>query len=148
MNLVLVGLSHHVAPVELREQVALPAPRAAGLAAELAEACGEAVCLSTCNRTELYLAATQAGHAEALAVQVLGDLHGRHVLILGGGKMGTLSARNLVSRGAEVETIPSRTVGGEEVLRGVERADVVVSSTSTPGYVLTRDRVESVLAAR
>ena len=242
MNLVLVGLSHHVAPVELREQVALPAPRAAALAAELAESCGEAVCLSTCNRTELYLAATQAGHAEALAVEILGkdelgallyrlrdeaaalhlfrvaagldsmvpgegeilgqvraayeggspgplldrlfrqalhagkkvrsqtaigenpasvssaaaalaeqvfgDLHGRHVLILGGGKMGTLSARNLVSRGAEVETIPSRTVGVEEVLRGVERADVVVSSTSTPGYVLTRDRVESVLAAR
>jgi glutamyl-tRNA reductase len=70
------------------------------------------------------------------------------VLIIGGGKMGTLSARNLVSRGAEVETIASRTVETELVLRGVEQADVVVSSTSTPGYVLTRAQMESVLASR
>jgi glutamyl-tRNA reductase len=47
-----------------------------------------------------------------------------------------------------VETIVSRTVAEEEVLRSVERADVVVSSTSSPGYVLTRAHVEGALAAR
>ena len=52
MTLSLVGLSHHVTPVELRERVALPLDRAASLARSL----GDAVCLSTCNRTELYLA--------------------------------------------------------------------------------------------
>ena len=31
------------------------------------------MCLSTCNRTELYLATAEPGHAEALAVEVLGE---------------------------------------------------------------------------
>jgi glutamyl-tRNA reductase len=52
MTLTLVGLSHHVAPVELREKVTLDLPGAS----ELARSLGDAVCLSTCNRTELYLA--------------------------------------------------------------------------------------------
>jgi glutamyl-tRNA reductase len=43
MRLSLVGVSHHVAPVELREQVALDAAAARALAGTL----GEAVCLST-----------------------------------------------------------------------------------------------------
>ncbi|HEV2591413.1 MAG TPA: glutamyl-tRNA reductase [Gaiellaceae bacterium] len=51
MTLELVGLSHHVAPVELRERVTLDA----GAAATLARSLGDAVCLSTCNRTELYV---------------------------------------------------------------------------------------------
>jgi glutamyl-tRNA reductase len=52
VRLSLVGLSHRVAPVELRERVALEPARAAALARDL----GDAVCLSTCYRTELYLA--------------------------------------------------------------------------------------------
>jgi glutamyl-tRNA reductase len=51
MTLTLVGLSHHVAPVELRERVTLDLAAAATLARSL----GDAVCLSTCNRTELYV---------------------------------------------------------------------------------------------
>ena len=57
MRLVLVGISHHHAPVELRERVALDREQASALAVEL----GEAVCLSTCNRTELYVVAEDAG---------------------------------------------------------------------------------------
>ena len=60
MTLSLVGLSHHVAPVELRERVTLELPAAA----ELARSLGDAVCLSTCNRTELYVAGDED---EALA---------------------------------------------------------------------------------
>ena len=52
MRLTLVGLSHHVAPVALRERVTLDLAAAAAVAREA----GDAVCLSTCNRTELYLA--------------------------------------------------------------------------------------------
>src|SRR5581483_1514525 len=54
MSVVLVGISHRVAPVELRERVALSPEEAESLAAELAGRGAEAVCLSTCNRTELY----------------------------------------------------------------------------------------------
>jgi glutamyl-tRNA reductase len=54
-ELVAVGTSHRRAGVELRERLSLTAPRAAGLARVLAQD-GEAVVLSTCNRTEVYLA--------------------------------------------------------------------------------------------
>jgi glutamyl-tRNA reductase len=60
MSLLLVGISHRVAPVELRERVALSGEQSAELARELATASGEAVCLSTCNRTELYLAGDES----------------------------------------------------------------------------------------
>ncbi|MGZ4388044.1 MAG: glutamyl-tRNA reductase [Gaiellaceae bacterium] len=74
-RLVLVGLSHRVAPVEIRERVALDLDAAAALAAEL----GEAVCLSTCNRTELYVAAEDAPEAEAAAAAALSRLAGEHL---------------------------------------------------------------------
>jgi glutamyl-tRNA reductase len=64
MKITLVGVSHHRAPVELRERVALPLEQAAEVSKELAAHLGEAVCLSTCNRTELYIA-----HDDALEVE-------------------------------------------------------------------------------
>jgi len=51
-RLLAVGVSHHHAPLEVRERLYL----ADGHAAELASDLGEAVVLSTCNRTEVYLA--------------------------------------------------------------------------------------------
>jgi glutamyl-tRNA reductase len=70
MHLVLVGTSHHHAPVELREQVALDDAQAHALAEEL----GEAVVLSTCNRTEIYVAALDPDDAERRAVAALADV--------------------------------------------------------------------------
>jgi glutamyl-tRNA reductase len=74
IRLVLVGTSHHHAPIELREQVALGREHAEELAARLAEGGREAVCLSTCNRTELYIAAEDAEQAEQDAVAALAKL--------------------------------------------------------------------------
>jgi glutamyl-tRNA reductase len=74
MHLVLVGTSHHHAPVELREQVALDSDEAQALASRLAENGREAVCLSTCNRTELYVAALDADDAEGAAAAALASL--------------------------------------------------------------------------
>jgi glutamyl-tRNA reductase len=73
MELVLVGTSHHHAPVEVRERLV------AGheLVGELAV--GEAVCVSTCNRTELYLAAGDRSDAEAEAERALTRLGGLDV---------------------------------------------------------------------
>jgi glutamyl-tRNA reductase len=70
-SLVLVGVSHHQAPVELRERAALDRQRAAELARRLAGERSEAVCLSTCNRTELYLADESADGAERKAEAAL-----------------------------------------------------------------------------
>jgi glutamyl-tRNA reductase len=71
-ELTLVGVSHHSAPLEVRERVALAPEQAAELARSLAGDDGEAVCLSTCNRTELYVAGPGAEEraADALGNQV------------------------------------------------------------------------------
>jgi glutamyl-tRNA reductase len=56
MRLLVLGVSHHTAPIELRERIAFaPADLAEALAALAGQpAIGEAVLLSTCNRTEIY----------------------------------------------------------------------------------------------
>ena len=71
MRLTLVGVSHHSAPVELRERVALDLDAAAALAHRLGD---ESIVLSTCNRTELYLARFE--DAEEEAVRTLTELAG------------------------------------------------------------------------
>jgi glutamyl-tRNA reductase len=78
-ELALVGLSHHAAPVEVRERVALDPDEASGLSLALAGEDGEAVCLSTCNRTELYVAGPGAEDraAEALGLDLEGVLYRR-----------------------------------------------------------------------
>jgi glutamyl-tRNA reductase len=243
MRLVLVGTSHHHAPVELRERVALDREHAQTLAAEL----GEAVCLSTCNRTELYvtgddaddlerravealaalepqvehalyrlrdqaaalhlfrvaagldslvpgegeiLGQVRAAHdvgtpgllldrvfrqalhagrkvraqtaigespasvssaAAALAEQVFGDLDGRRILLVGAGKISEQAARSLLTRNAQIAFVANRTLDRagelaerfgaaplalEQIGDELAHADVVVSSTSSPGFVL------------
>ncbi len=259
MKITLVGVSHHGAAVELRERVALRHEEAKAVATQLASAAGEAVCLSTCNRTELYVAhdddvaaevaatsvllerepdlanalyrlsdeaaalhlfrvaagldslvpgegeilgqvraafeagatgpildrlfrqALHAGRkarsqtaigespasvsaaAAALAQQVFGDLDGRRILLVGAGKVSEQAARNLLSRGAEIAVVANRTLDRatelaerfgsaalplERLEDELARADVVVSSTSSPDVVLHRDQVERALRAR
>jgi glutamyl-tRNA reductase len=77
MHLVLLGMSHHTAPVDLRERVdfgrggLLPA---LGTLAERAPV-GEAVVLSTCNRAEIYATCEDpAGAAERIG-RFLSEYH-------------------------------------------------------------------------
>jgi glutamyl-tRNA reductase len=259
MRLVLVGTSHHHAPLELRERVALDRDRAAALAEELSAGGREAVCLSTCNRTELYLAAADVDAAEqaavaalaqlepdvepalyrlrdnaaarhlfrvaagldslvpgegeilgqvraahdagttgvlldrvfrqalhagrkvraqtaigdtpasvssaagALAEQVFGDLAGRSILLVGAGKISEQAARSLLGRRATISFVANRTLDHaadlaerfgaeplplEQLEEQLASADVVVSSTSAPGYVLDAPTVERALRER
>jgi glutamyl-tRNA reductase len=69
MTLTLIGLSHHVAPVELRERVTLDLPAAKALASSL----GDAICLSTCNRTELYFEGVDERQAVSALQQLAGE---------------------------------------------------------------------------
>ena len=71
--LLVLGVSHKTAPLPLRERLALPEGRASGVLAELAggAAVREAVALSTCNRTELYLYAADPVEAESEALGAL-----------------------------------------------------------------------------
>ena len=72
-ELLLLGLSHRTAPLDLREAVALTEGRAAGIMGELTAdpAVREVTTVSTCNRTEIYLVADDTVRAESLALSVL-----------------------------------------------------------------------------
>ena len=251
-ELSLVGISHHGATLEVRERVALDPDEAAELGRELAGEEGEAVCLSTCNRTELYVAgpgaedraahalgavdaalyrraddeaakhlfrvaagldsrvrgeteilgqvraayalgtpgplldrlfrealrvgrkvraqtpvgdpaASAASAAAVLAERVLGDLTGRQVLLIGAGEIGEATAGRLIARGARIAFVANR---GEERRARVARrldaeplavadirdalgeADVVVASTNSRNFLVSRDDVEAALATR
>ena len=67
MNVVVIGLSHHSSPVELRERFAFAEAKIPEALKSLRESgiAAEAVILSTCNRVEIY-AATALEPARAL----------------------------------------------------------------------------------
>jgi glutamyl-tRNA reductase len=72
-ELLALGLSHKTAPVEVRERLAFNGEQITGLLRELrsSDQIDEAVAISTCNRTELYLVVGDALEAES---QVLATL--------------------------------------------------------------------------
>jgi glutamyl-tRNA reductase len=65
-TILVVGVSHHTAALAAREQLALDAGGARGLLRDLRArpGVGEAVVLSTCNRTEIYAVASTAEQGE------------------------------------------------------------------------------------
>ena len=73
MSLILLGINHKTAPIELRERVAIPRDELAEAARSLTDISGvsEAIILSTCNRVEILTA------ADSPAVDIAGFLH-RH----------------------------------------------------------------------
>jgi glutamyl-tRNA reductase len=107
--------------------------------------------------------ASVSSAAAALAEQVFGDLGGRSILLVGAGKISEQAARNLLSRRARIAFVANRTLDhaadlaerfGAEPLpldrleEHLATADVVVSSTSAPGYVLDAPAVERALRTR
>ncbi len=72
-ELLALGVSHKTAPVEVRERLALPDARAAEFLRDLRGTADvrEAVAISTCNRTELYLVVGDAVEAESTVLAML-----------------------------------------------------------------------------
>jgi glutamyl-tRNA reductase len=72
-ELLAIGVSHKTAPVEVRERLALTDGRAAEFLRELRGTAEvqEAVAISTCNRTELYLVVSDPVEAESTALSML-----------------------------------------------------------------------------
>ncbi|RXS86237.1 glutamyl-tRNA reductase [Geobacillus zalihae] len=94
--------------------------------------------------------------AVELAKKIFGRLAGKHVLIIGAGKMGTLAAQNLYGSGVGKVTVVNRTLekakqlakqfAGEakplsELSCALLEADIVISSTGAKGYILTKEMV-------
>jgi glutamyl-tRNA reductase len=97
-------------------------------------------------RTQTAIAespASVSAAAAALAQQVFGDLAGRRVILVGAGKIGEQTSRNLTSRGAEIAAMAGRvlTADPDALADEIAAADVVVSSTSSRGFVVTPKHV-------
>ena len=98
-----------------------------------------------------------------LAEDILGDLTGRSVLVIGAGETGELISRALKARDIGSLTVTNRTLGSAESLAArlggnavpfeempiiLKKADVVISATSAPHYILLKDDIEKAMAER
>ncbi|WP_370575869.1 glutamyl-tRNA reductase [Methanomethylovorans sp.] len=116
------------------------------------------------TETEVNRGAVSIGSAAVdLAEMVLGGLEGKMVLVIGTGEMGTLVTRALAHREMDLLYIANRTfekardladsMGGhavrfENLAEHVRKADVVISATSAPHYVLRRSLIEEIMKGR
>lgn len=163
MNVVCLGLSHQSAPVAVRERVALDADGGAALLRALVEGPGaaavEAVALSTCNRTEVYLAGGDAAALRPAALAALADVTGvaaadieTHLY----DHAGPAAVRHLLSVAAGLD---SMILGEAQILGQVRTAAAAARATGTLDTVLgqlfrsavragRRARVETEINAR
>ena len=101
--------------------------------------------------------------AVELATRTLGDLSGRHVLLIGAGETAELTAQALTQRGVETVFVANRRFdraiglaerfGGaavrlEDLPAQLGEADIVVSGTNSPHHIVEREELELVAAAR
>ena len=110
------------------------------------------------NETAIGQCAVSVPYAAVeLAKQIFGTLDERKILLMGAGKMSELSARDLKKYGATYVRVINRTLenaqelakqlGGtaypfEERWQHLVEADIVISSTSCPHPIFTRDEAE------
>jgi glutamyl-tRNA reductase len=135
-----LGVSHKTAPLELRERLALPEGRAVGLLGELtdSEHVHEAGAISTCNRTELYLVATDPVEAESHALSLLAREAGIQPTELAGrlySYRGAEAARHLYRVTAGLD---SMILGEAEVQGQVKRAYELALVEGATGPILNR----------
>ena len=78
MELLLLGVSHHTAPVDLRERVDFSRRGVATALGEIFDcpAPAEALVLTTCNRAEIYVACEDATTTSAALAQFMSRFHG------------------------------------------------------------------------
>jgi glutamyl-tRNA reductase len=140
-ELLLVGISHRIAPVALRERVAFTERQAARFVTALCiePAISEAVALSTCNRTELYVVLEDAGSTAESAVLARLAAHAEIAVAELAAVTYTLrncdAARHLFRVTAGLE---SMIVGEHEVQGQVKRAHESARETGTSGPLSNR----------
>ena len=139
-GLLALGVSHRTAPLELRERLALTEGRAAGVLSGLVadEQISEAAAVSTCNRTELYLVATDTVEAENAALGVLSREAGIHPTELLGplySLRGSDAARHLFRVTAGLD---SMIVGEAEIQGQIKRAYELALVEGATGPILNR----------
>jgi glutamyl-tRNA reductase len=108
-------------------------------------------------------AVSVASVAVDLAKKIFGSLQGKHVHIVGAGKMSELVARHLLANGAESIFVANRTYDRgtqlaskfngkailfEQLYDTCDRADIVITSTGAPHAIFRREHGELFLSRR
>ena len=141
MPILMIGLNHKVAPVEVRERLAFGPERIPVVLEELKhdEAAGvnEVVLLSTCNRTEVYICTCDSSGGEAKLREFLAD-HARL-------PVGELQRMLYVRRGVEAVEhlmqvaagLDSLVLGENEILGQVRSAGEMAQAAGATGPILS-----------
>ena len=101
--------------------------------------------------------------AVELARKIFGDLSGKGVMIIGASKMGELAAKHLKRAGVSSVLVTNRTferavelaqifegaaVPFEHFTDHMDRADIVISSTGAPHFIITKTLAEQIIHRR
>ena len=104
-----------------------------------------------------------ASVAVELAKKIFGSLQGKHVYLVGAGKMSELAARHLQAHGAASIFVANRTyeraaqlaakfhgeaIHFSEIYNTCDRADIVITSTGAPVAIFRREHGEMFLSRR
>ncbi|MCD6493374.1 MAG: glutamyl-tRNA reductase, partial [Archaeoglobaceae archaeon] len=116
------------------------------------------------NLTNINKGSVSIGSAAVeLAESKLGSLKKKRVLLIGAGEMGSLVAKAIVNKDVDAILIANRTfskarelakqLGGiavkfDRLEEFMTKCDVVISATSAPHYIITRDLIERVVKKR
>jgi glutamyl-tRNA reductase len=150
---------------QLKRAYAL-ASEAGALNSSLKEIVNQALAVARRVRRETALgsAAVSVSYAAVeLAKKIFGDLEGKTVFVIGAGKMSELAAKHLRRSGASSIYVTNRTyeravqlaqafngtaISFEHLFDQLPQADIVISSTGAPGYVVSKEQAAGLLAAR
>lgn len=140
MNIIVVGLSHHTAPLEIREKLAFDAN---GIERPLRELVaipdvGEGLIVSTCNRVEVYAVARDIAAGIARIKRFLADFHGLpydgvepHLY----GYHGENAVRHVFRVAASLDSL---VVGEPQILGQIKAAYGYAAEYGTSGLILNR----------
>jgi glutamyl-tRNA reductase len=141
MEIVLVGLNHRTAPVEVRERLAFTPEQVLRAAAELRSRglLEESLVLSTCNRSELYGVPPQSSHESAPGLSsYLCEFHSVRPDVLNGALYHHYD-REVVRHLFRVSAgLDSMLLGEAEILGQVREAYRVAHEQGATGPVLNR----------
>jgi glutamyl-tRNA reductase len=117
-------------------------------------------------RTETAVGSSSVSIASVavdLAKKIFGNLHGKHVFLVGAGKMSELAARHLMAHGCASIFVANRTydravslaykfkgqaIHFEDLHNTCDRADIVITSTGAPHAIFRREHGEVFLSRR
>jgi len=137
-RLFVAGLSHHTAPLAVREQLALDEDKLREIVSDLVGrgTCAEIMILSTCNRVEVYSVADVPGEARSAAFRQMGAQRGiglrtlEPLLYTHGGVEAVQHAFRVAS------SLDSMVLGEPQILGQVKDAFALAQACRTVGPVL------------